>query len=153
MAEVKIPEGYEQQTWVCIGRRVLEGGTPGYGFQLLRDGKLTGDPFYFSKIKGFYPGGTYKVVSKPDQTSAKIGSKEYVGDWENAEDILTWDINDQEAMTKIRMRQLEKKNAAHDVIADALKPIARLYQKTDSAGRRAIDAIVLDTLRRSSYGL
>lgn len=153
MQQQKIPEGYELQQWVCQGRDFLTGGKLGYGFQQVKDGKLVGEPFYYPSVKSVYPGGIYSIIAKPDQASAKFGTKQYVGEWEDKAAVMKWDAKDQATMIRHRAEQLEKKAAAHDTIGECIKPLAPIYQRTDSFGRRAIEALLLEALRKSVYGL
>lgn len=99
------------------------------------------------QIKALVVGGVYSA--KASATGITLEFKR-VGRYSDEDQIVSWRVLDDAAEVAERMAKLEKDERTADTIGEAIEPIRAAYQKTDTRGKRAIEALVLAALRKGS---
>lgn len=141
---------YTESEFVYIGYE--SDGTSGaflVGIRQIIEGGLAPISWYKSKpaLKNKIVGGVYKI--RASATAIDLDSIKYAGRiWQKQEDVIAWRLATDIAETRARIASVEKKDKARDVIAEALDPILKLYKGTDRLGRRALEALILEKLRK-----
>lgn len=92
-------------------------------------------------------GGIYRA---PASATALRFDFTRAGRYGHEDQITSWRVLSDAAEVAERMRKLEKTDRLHDTIAEVIEPIRAAYQKTDTRGKRAIEALVLAALRKGS---
>jgi len=155
------PQGIVKKTFVCQGRMIGKSGKVGIVFQEYESIGDTNIVEQLIGIPGLWPldkvtrpfqyGLKYRFECSPDGHSVAFGHNEYLGRWSNSEDLLKWRVQDQSVDTLKRKAKLieEGKDGVDFASLDKhLVDIKRVYNATDSVGKRTIEIMILDFLRK-----
>lgn len=145
-----MPEEFIPMRFVCVGYSTGVNGGLIVGFAPIADDNKLGRVRWYAPKKGLknrVVGGIYQIGAT--ETQINIGSIEYTStQWNDRTEIARWTLESENAETRDRIVKIEKRDRASDVITEALDPIIRLYRATDPLGRRALEALILDKIRR-----
>jgi hypothetical protein len=165
-------EGEEEQRiskkFVCLGRRLYSDGKIRWLFQEYEETenfpitfRLIGEPWAFKEDKKIFRNCSYGLRYYIDatETSISFATQKYVGRWDNASDLLLWRIEDEKCDIKRRQEKLldegkeklldeGKENVDFASLANELRNIQKAYNTTDRLGKRTIELMVIDTLRK-----
>ena len=137
---------------VCAGRREMDG-------KLYLDMRLAERPTNPTRFptkqtnRDYRPGAIYRLNAKIGDdgelstVAFKPGYETFVKQYPEKELVGLWRLEHDAAESAARRRKLNAKTNGIDEAIAVLEPIRRAWRKTDSYGRRAIEATILDYLR------
>ena len=128
----------------------LTGGKPGVALhECTEDGTLTDNIRYFKAVKELKHRSIGSVYAFDANASGiYLTSARFVRQHSDRAYVTQLRINDDIRETKARIAKLEKAAKADDMISEALASVREAYAKTDQLGKRAIEAMILNSLRK-----
>lgn len=150
----------QQERWICVGVRRVVGDKLAGAWQQLVDGQPHGPLLIYDKLARHVQAGmVYDVrCTRQGQGCTTHGAPAYVGRWIDmappgqratiTEQVVAWQAGDEATSAALRADKLEAKDGRADEVLRALRPLRLAYQRTDSRGKLALAALVLDYLRR-----
>jgi hypothetical protein len=151
-------EEMEEVPLVIIGACQLEDGTKGVSMRFINDDGSLGDFFAVprSKMKLGWPGRIIMVPVNKEHTKMQTSKARMrggtAGVWQNEDDIANWKLAEEILLTRerqLRMTALGKAQVIKDVMK-GMEPLQRMYMVSDRMGRRIIEALVLEQLRKGT---
>lgn len=133
-------------TWVCKRKIRLANNKLGLEFQLTDQGQLLGEPLPFAISKNnrrLKIGCVYELEAS--ETEARFSTAVFVREWQNTDDRLKWECESERAEQIERANKMQKE--VEPALAESLDPLRKIYNRTDSLGKRAIESMVLSYLR------
>jgi hypothetical protein len=137
-----IAEGYVEETWTCMGRRLDVKGKLFYKWL-----NAAGEEAHYDKLKG-QPGRRYGVQRKVDGTSVLIQPR-WLNERADEADVAKWEAQDRADAAELERNRLEAKDAKDSELHNLVFPLRELYKRQVGPGRRAAFlAIVIEMMTR-----
>lgn len=146
--------------FVCLGRRLYSDGKIRWLFQEYEETDkvpitfiLKGEPWAFKEDRKIFRDFSYglRYIINSTETSIRFGTSRYVGRWDNASDLLLWRTEDEKCDIKRRQEKLldeGKESVDFATLSNELRNIQKAYNATDRLGKRTIELMVIDALRK-----
>ena len=117
--------------------------------QVGEDGTTLGSELIFGRkaLDGSFIGAVYEV-EKTGDTSFKLASRRYVGKFQDEAVVAQWQLDARAKKIEEEAARLEKKDKDIPAALNLMAPLRKLYRNSLPDRKRAIEALLLDYLRR-----
>lgn len=137
---------------VFVGVCNLTDKKPGVILRPLMEDETLGQELIFNRkaMQHAVIGGVYEVEKETD-TAWRLSEKKYVGMYGDAKAVTEWQL--EERVHQVREDALKAERAATSKLPSAfayMEPLRTIYRKQLPNGRRAIEVLLLEYLRRGN---
>ena len=111
-------------------------------------------PLYFDKARNLAPGRPGAVYQfdveyqDDDPTGILTAGREYLGIWPHRDQVTVWQLRHDADRARARAEKLAKQERSRNIWQERLAPVRELYQRTPTAGRAALLAMIVEYVAR-----